>query len=545
MSVGAEVEASRLLQQLQDAVGAVGVLTGAATHSFATDVYRARLLPLAVVRPQTIEQLQGVMRIAATYELSVVPRGGGASYTDGYLPIRENTLLIDTGRLDRIVEINERDGYVTVEAGSTWAALHQALAEGSYRTPFFGPFSGIAATIGGAMSQHAVSHGSVAYGISADSVLALDIVTATGDLIETGGPRAKASPFVRWYGPDLTGLFLEDCGSLGIKVRVTLPLVRRLPVFRGVSAGFDSLPEMAEFMRAVAIERLADEQFGIDSALAQGQIARQGDASSRLSALVSTWRAAPSAWRGIGGLAQLCLGGTQQFRSPPFTAHLIVYAGSQRGADALVSRIRQLLGSTRELPNSVAAFVQASPFGPLTNTLGPRGERWVPLHGILRHSQVAAFHAALQTLIERRRSELERLGIWHGAMFTTIGSSGFLYEVALYWPGPRTAYHRGAVRRSYLESLPEYPDNPEVAACVESLKSDLVTLYGDYGAVHFQIGKVYPYGSRLPPGALALVRELKRTLDPHGIMNPGALDLAMATPDSEDVHPVHISGSNC
>jgi len=79
-------------------------------------------------------------------------RGGGASYTDGYLPRDDGQVLLDLSQLNRIVEINEQDAYVTVEAGVTWEALKRALDERDLRTPFWGPFSGLLATVGGSVA---------------------------------------------------------------------------------------------------------------------------------------------------------------------------------------------------------------------------------------------------------------------------------------------------------------------------------------------------------------------------------------------------------
>lgn len=126
-------------KRLIGAVGAANVLTGGAVAGFATDVYRSRELPLAVVRPASVEALQAAVRTATSAGIAVYTRGGGASYTDGYLPARPDSILIDMGGLDRIVEINETDAYVTVEAGVTWAALKAALDPRGWRTPFLDP----------------------------------------------------------------------------------------------------------------------------------------------------------------------------------------------------------------------------------------------------------------------------------------------------------------------------------------------------------------------------------------------------------------------
>ena len=131
---------SNLLADLAAIVGQAHVLTSEADRDFyAMDVYNQLKVPLAVVQPGTIEELQKVVRTATGSGVAVVPRGGGASYTDGYLPTVSNSILLDTGRLNRIVEINEGDMYVTVEPGITWNDLWQALKAKGLRTTLLGP----------------------------------------------------------------------------------------------------------------------------------------------------------------------------------------------------------------------------------------------------------------------------------------------------------------------------------------------------------------------------------------------------------------------
>jgi D-lactate dehydrogenase (cytochrome) len=95
---------------------------------------------------------------------AIVPRGGGMSYTDGYLPVRPLSVTFDLGHLNRIVHIAAEDMYVTVEAGCTWDALNNALAPLGLRTPYWGPVSGGRATVGGALSQNSVFWGAARRG---------------------------------------------------------------------------------------------------------------------------------------------------------------------------------------------------------------------------------------------------------------------------------------------------------------------------------------------------------------------------------------------
>ena len=517
--------APAFLSRLAAVAGPNAVLTGDAATAFHTDVYRALETPLAVVRPATVEALQAVVREAMAADVAVVPRGGGASYTDGYLPTRAQSIVVDTSGLDRIVEINETDAYVTVEAGVTWASLKAALDPLGLRTPFFGPFSGIAATVGGSVSQNALSHGSGAHGVSAQSVLGLDVVVASGEVLRTGSAARGATPFARFYGPDLAGPFTGDCGTLGVKARVTLPLIRAAAAFDAASFAFATLAEMAEAMRRAAMERLDDEHFAIDAALAQGQIARQSNAGAAAGVAKAVLGSSRNPVEGGVKLVKMALAGTRAMREAAYMLHFVVEGVSDREVQEKLTRLRQLMDGGWEIPNTVPTVVRGMPFAPLINTLGPKGERWVPLHGVLPHSKVAAFHDAVAALYASRAAEMERLGVWAGGMFETVGSSGFLYEVAFYWPGTPSAYHRGAVAAEYLAGLPAYPDDPEVSAFVHALKTEMVALYSAFGATHFQLGKVYPYAAVLAPEALRMLRAIKAELDPKGLMNPGALGL--------------------
>ena len=520
-----QVQMTPLTDIISAIVGADQVIVGAAMAPFATDVYRARSSPAAVVRPGSIAELQAVVGAATRAGAAVFVRGGGASYTDGYLPNRSDSILIDMGRVNRIVEINERDCYVTVEAGVTWKTLKDALDPLGLRTPFFGPFSGIAATVGGSMSQHSISHGSGTHGISAQSVLAMDVVLASGDLLSTGSAARGSAPFCRWYGPDLAGLFCGDCGALGVKARITLPLLRRADAFECVSFAFQTLPALADALRAASLERLDDEHFAIDAAISQGQIARQQRTSKR--GLISgIFASSPSAWAALKQVVKMARAGSDALRAAPFMAHFIIEGVTVRDARIKADRLRSLMTvAGAEISNTVPAVVRGMPFAPLYNTLGPNGERWVPVHGYLPHSRVAEFHDAVCAFFAARKPEMDRLGVWNGGMFTTMGSTAFLYEVALYWPGTPSAYHLHAVPADYLAKLPQGTDSAQVTAFIDRLKHDLVALYSQFGAPNFQLGKTYAYGSVLRPEGLAVMRSIKRSLDPDGLMNPGALEL--------------------
>jgi len=507
------------LDALRSALGADGLVTDEATLAVASnDVFRSGGKPLACLRPANIAALQAAVRLCTDAGVAMVPRGGGASYTDGYLYPPGGHALIDCGRLDEIA-VDEANLIVTVGAGATWAALKDKLDKLGLRTPFWGPFSGLAATVGGSMSQNTLSHGSTAHGISAQSVLGMKVVLADGELMDTAASQA-----VRFYGPDLTGLFTGDCGAFGIKAEIRLPLIRKLEHFEALSFAFDDFASYHRAQRIAQMERLDDTHFGIDLALSQGQIGRQSKMSDKLKIAADIMRKAPRKLQGLGQILRMALAGEDPMRAGAYMCHFIVEGISPADAAAKAARLRSLLaGIGREIANSIPTFVRNLPFAPLTNILGPGGERWVPVHGVLAHDRAVAFDAAFKQLLAEWQNRMDANGVWIGTMFSPVGSSGFLYEIALYWPDDRTAYHRNVLGEEYLSGLTHFPENEGARACAHELKAALIALYQEHGAAHFQIGRAYPYQDRLDPRARRLLHAIKQELDPLGLMNPGAI----------------------
>jgi D-lactate dehydrogenase (cytochrome) len=508
-----------LISALVAALGADAVIQdeGVLAH-FANDVYRGGALPRAVIRPRTVPALQQAVRVCAQAGVAIVPRGGGASYTDAYILPEGGHVLFDTGALDSI-EIDEQAAIVTVGAGVTWAKLKAALDAKGLRTPFWGPFSGIAATVGGSMSQNSLSHGSTMHGISAQSVLSMEVVLASGDILSTSASKA-----MRFYGPDLTGLFTGDCGIFGIKVSIRLPLLPVLPHFECLSFAFDSFAAYHAASRKAAMAKLDDSHFGLDLALSQGQIGRQEGMGARLKIALQVLQRAPNKAKGLAQLVRMAIAGDDAMRAGAYMCHFIIEGFDAQECAHKARLLRRTLdGLGREIANSIPTFVQSVPFAPLFNVLGPGGERWVPIHGVLAHDQAVAFDAAFQQMIAARKAEMEALGVWIGTMFSPVGPSGFLYEVALYWPDDRTPYHRTVLGEDYLAQQPHFAANEAARAYADDLKRAIVALMQDYGAGHFQLGRAYPYRQRLEPQAVALLRAIKAELDPKGVMNPGAL----------------------
>jgi FAD/FMN-containing dehydrogenase len=516
-----------VIPQLVQLLGAGHVLTDPEELEYhAMDAYSIRSLPIAVVRPGTVAELQEVVRIAAAHGIALAPRGGAASYTDAHLPSRPDSLIVDTERLDRIVEINEQDMYVVVEPGVTWHDLWQALSPRRLRASFWGPFSGLKATVGGSASQNAASLGSGNYGITADAILGFEVVLASGELLSTGSAaKPNGAPFFRWDGPDLTGLFCGDSGALGIKARISLRLIRTPPCFGAVSFSFDAFDAMAAGMAAAARENVTADNFAVDPTLQQAQL---GSVSTKdaLAAAIAVMKSSRNPLEAGVRLSKMAMAGRRFLAGANYCAHYTVEGVTAAEVRGKLGVLRAAMsGHGQEIAATIPTVLRAMPFVPLYYMLGPKGERWVPLHGLIPFSRIAAFHERLMRLYADQAERMKRHTLVPGAMFTTINTHAFLYEPVFYWQDELTPYHRRYLPADYVASLPTYPANPGARALVRELRDQIQEIFASVGAVHMQIGKCYPYMDGRQAGAALALQQMKQHLDPGNIMNPGALQL--------------------
>lgn len=104
-----------------------------------------------------------------------------------------------------------------------------------------------------------------------------------------------------------------------------------------------------------------------------------------------------------------------------------------------------------------------------------------------------------------------------------IGGPGRVHDLGLYWPGARNECQLAQAEPANQALCPARAAEPTLHAAIERLRDDLVALYRAHGAVHFQLGKFYPYADAIDDAGLRLARALKDALDPGARMNPGAL----------------------
>ncbi len=203
----------------------------------------------AVALPTSAEQVQQIVRIAAAHGVAIVPRGAGTGLSGGALATGDQ-LVVSTERLDRIVEVSPLDEVAVVEPGVLNAALNAHVAQWDlFYAP--DPASYEISTIGGNIATNAGGLRCAKYGVTRESVLALDVVLADGSLVSVGHRSIKGVT-----GLDLVSLFVGSEGILGIVVRATVRL-RPLPVARRtVTAFFGSTDAGASALAAITRSRV-------------------------------------------------------------------------------------------------------------------------------------------------------------------------------------------------------------------------------------------------------------------------------------------------
>lgn len=206
-------------------------------------------LPSAVVRARSVEDVQALLRWATRHTVPVVSRGAGSGVSGG-AHATPGSVVLSLELMTRIVEVNPDDETAVVEPGVINADLNAAVAEhGLMYAP--DPASYRWSTIGGNVATNAGGLRCAKYGVTRDSVLALDVVLADGTLVSTGHRTFKGVA-----GYDLTALMTGSEGTLGVIVGITVRL-RYLPrEVHTLAAFFDDFPQAAAGVLAIGRARV-------------------------------------------------------------------------------------------------------------------------------------------------------------------------------------------------------------------------------------------------------------------------------------------------
>ncbi len=211
-----------------------GVIAEAALlKPYETDGLAAyRQPPLAVALPETTEQVAAVLKYLHDTGVRVVPRGAGTSLSGGALPL-EDAVVVGMMRMNRILDINYPDRFAVVQAGVTNIGITNAVsADGFFYAP--DPSSQLACMIGGNVNMNSGGAHCLKYGVTANNVLGLKVVTIDGQIIDIGGTHLDSA------GYDWLGLLTGSEGQLVIVTEVTVRILRGPEGARAMLAAFNS-----------------------------------------------------------------------------------------------------------------------------------------------------------------------------------------------------------------------------------------------------------------------------------------------------------------
>ncbi len=415
--------------------------------------------PSAVVFAESTQDVADAVALAAQHAVPVIPFGAGSSL-EGHLLAVQGGISIDVSRMNRVLSINAEDLTVTVQPGVSRKQLNEEIKS----TGLFFPIDpGADASIGGMCATRASGTNAVRYGTMRENVLALEVVTASGELIRTGTRARKSSA-----GYDLTRLVVGSEGALGIMTEVTL---RLYPLPEAITAAICSFPSIEAAVRT----NIAIIQMGVPIArveLIDANSVRMVNAHSKLTLreepmLLMEFHGSPA---GVQEQAQVVQDIAAEFGGAAFEW-------------ATTPEERTRLWTARH--NAYFAAVQSRPGCRALST-----DTCVPI------SRLA--DCLLDSVAEADASGLPYFLVGH------VGDGNF---------------HFG-----YLLD----PNDPKERDLAEQLNHQLVeralrlggTCTGEHGV---GLHKMDFLLSEAGDGAVAMMRTLKRALDPQNIMNPGKI----------------------
>jgi glycolate oxidase len=248
----AKATAERLVDRLAGFVGPDHVLVGdAISEDYRHDeaLGATPAVPGYVVRPATAEQVADVVRLAAAEGVPVTARGSGTGLSGAAIP-SAGGILVSFERMTSVLEIDTDNHVAIVQPGVTLAELDVRTAEAGLTYPVYpGELSG---SLGGNVNTNAGGMRAVRYGVTRNNVLGLQAVLGTGEVIRTGGRISKVSS-----GYDLTQLIIGSEGTLALVTEATLKLQPRLAHSRTVLAPFGELDGVVRAVPRIVASGLA------------------------------------------------------------------------------------------------------------------------------------------------------------------------------------------------------------------------------------------------------------------------------------------------
>jgi len=228
---------ARFLAELRAIVGDRGLISSPEElHTYECDgLTNFRVMPRAVLLPNSTEQVQAIVRICHRERIPFVARGSGTGLSGGALPV-ENGIVISLARMNRILDVDFPNARVVVEPGVINLDVTGRVSPQDY---FYAPdpSSQSICSIGGNVAENSGGAHCLKYGFTTTHVLGLEVVLADGSLVHFGGKTLDAP------GYDLAGVFVGSEGTLGVATKIILRIVKRPECVRTLLAAFPSTNE--------------------------------------------------------------------------------------------------------------------------------------------------------------------------------------------------------------------------------------------------------------------------------------------------------------
>jgi glycolate oxidase len=441
--------------------------------------------PQVVVLPTTAQQISEVVKLANRYLIPVVPRAGGTGLTDGAVPLR-NGIMVDVKLMNQIKEIDHVDRTVTVGPGINMLKLSEELRKYGYHYPD-NPASYPCSLVGGRIGTSGWSLLGARYGHTRDLVISFEMVLPNGEIVnigDGGGRKTRKSS----SGYQLKHLFMGHQGTLGIVTEATLELVPRAEAEFSVFWALDSYDKAYELT---------------------GLLARSGVATLAGVVMFDEWK-----------LAYLRRD-DESFIGQPDWAKAVVACASYGNADEVRAGAKRLM----KIGKGTDAHFLGDEIS--HGDWASRHDRYaVPLHGRLNNGQVApmSWHC------EDAAMPYSTLPVIRDRWHAIVADLRKRFDIFDDWG--MFCYTNGAFK-PWGDFLVELDvgilemdfDDENWAAWVDAKREIgrvAVGLGGSLTACHGSCreGEVDMVPIELG-GAFEVMKQIKRTLDPNNIMNPG------------------------
>lgn len=419
--------------------------------------------PVAIVRPQSTEQVSAIARVCTKYKVPMVPYGAGSS-VEGNFSSPYSGICIDLSSMDKILAFHPEDLDVVVQPGVNWTQLNNDIRDSGL---FFPLDPSPTALVGGMVATNCSGTNATRYGTMKDYVVNLTVVLADGSVIKTRNRPRKTSA-----GYNLNGLFTGSEGTLGIITEITLKLVT-IPACHSVATvTFSSIRQATSAASHIirsgvpvaALELMDEVQMQI--------INKNGGSGGRM------WPESPTLFIKFSGTDGTVKDNIKSVQAmvKSFDCRSFEFASTREQMESLWSTRKQALWSSLAVK--------------------PAGTKvW--------STDVAVPISRLAELVELSRERAGKLGLF-SSLLGHVGDGNF-HQMIMYNP-----------------DAPQ--EKTAVAECVHMMVRDALAMEGTVSGEHgIGLGKKHYLAEELDGPTLGVMKALKDTLDPHWLLNPGKM----------------------